>query len=112
MTNYDNWLQIDKVGDEYTPIATDIYGTEMYDGNMYYDTPDGIVAHENMDSYIISKSELKENETGWVTFFDGMQGNVEEYDTIKHDGYYLCVDTVYEYLDFAAWDAYELKKEK
>ncbi|WP_373757851.1 hypothetical protein [Jeotgalibaca porci] len=89
----------------------DIYDTELYDGNFYYDTPDGIVAHENMDRYIISKNELRDGETGWVTFFDEMQGNVEEYETVKHDGYYLCVDTVYEYLDFVGWEAYEIQKE-
>ena len=64
-----------------------------------------------MDHYIISKSELQDGETGWVTFFDEMQGNVEEYETVKHDGYYLCVDTVYEYLDFVGWEAYEIQKE-
>ncbi len=97
--------------DKNVALAVDIYGTVLYSGNFYFDTPDGKVAHDNMDRYIISKNELQGHEKGWVMFFDGMQGNIEEYDTIKHDGHYLCIDTVYEYLDFVAWHAYEITKE-
>ena len=64
-----------------------------------------------MVRWIISKNELKDGATGWVTYFDGMQGNIEEYDTIKYDGDYLSTDTVYEFLDHIEWYAYVMKKE-
>ena len=50
------------------------FTTPSYTTEIFITTPDGIVAHENMDHYIISKSELQDGETGWVTFFDEMQG--------------------------------------
>lgn len=111
MFDYDTWLTTDKAGDEYTPLATDIYGTDLYDDNYYFETEDGIVASDNMVRYLIDKNELEEGATGWVTYFDDMQGNIEEYDTIKYDGYYLSTDTVYEFLDHIEWYAYVMKKE-
>ena len=103
MTDYDAWLTADTTGDRYVPVARDLYKDDIYIDDYVFDTGTGLVLQRNMKQYIIDKNELQDGANGWALYFDGMQGNIEEYDTILFDGDYLSEDTITEYLAHIEW---------
>ena len=101
MTDYDLWLTTDETQEWDGIVAYDIYGDEIHQFDLAYDTRDGWVHENNIEKYILDDSTEVTGKD--VEYFDGEKAYADDYDTLEYDGEYytLCtIDDFIDYLDF------------
>lgn len=101
-TTYDIWLTTDPT-DHCEAVAEDVYGNEIYNDTLIYDTEIGIVKAEYMTRFFEDKNELNA-ESGTFKFFDGTYEDIQEIDdVILYDGYWFTAGETHDFLEFYEW---------